>query len=264
MVVHALKVAYLGTHYQGWQRQPTGLTVQEVLELALEAELGARVSVRNASRTDAGVHARGQVVSLRWPVELKPGRLTHGVNHRLPGDVRVLAASRMHDTFDPRHDAVAKTYRYRLRHASVLEPHELDRVVAISPRLELDLEVLEQATALLVGTHNFSAFVLVGGSHSHTVRRIDRATWEHEGSAHNLVLVGSGFLRGMVRSIVGTLLEVGRGRFSVEEFGALLAGRQRGEAGATAPPQGLCLESIDYPFAVPCPEEKLALPFRSP
>jgi len=243
--VYRLTVSYRGEAYAGWQRQPNALAVQEVLETALADLLGRPATVVGASRTDAGVHARGQVAHLELPRPFPPGGLVHGANHRLPSDVRVLAARRMAAGFHARKHAAGKEYAYRLRREPVLSP--LDALFAVRADPGLDLAAMRAAAAHLVGRHDFSAFALAGGGHRSPVRRITSAQWEQDGPALTFRVRGDGFLRGMVRALVGTLLEVGRGRRRVEEFAALLAGGARAEAGATAPAHGLTLERLFYP-----------------
>jgi tRNA pseudouridine38-40 synthase len=243
--VYRLTVSYRGEAYAGWQRQPNAVTVQEVLETALAGLLGRPAALVGASRTDAGVHARGQVAHLELPRPFPPSGLVHGTNHRLPADVRVLAARPMPAGFHARKHAAGKEYAYRLRREPVLSP--LDDLFAVRADPGLDLAALRAAAARLPGRHDFSAFALAGGGHRSPVRRITAAEWEEDGPALTFRVRGDGFLRGMVRSLVGTLLEVGRGRRSVEAFAALLAGGVRGEAGATAPARGLTLERVFYP-----------------
>jgi tRNA pseudouridine38-40 synthase len=253
-----LTVSYHGERYAGWQRQDNAITVQQVLEEALAELLGAPVRVIGASRTDAGVHARGQVVSLA--AAAAPGALVHGTNTRLPDDVRVLAAEPAAAGFHARKHARAKEYRYHLRRESVLSP--LDAPFAVRVEDGLDLGAMRGAAVLLVGRHDFSAFAKKrepgGGSDTHPFRRLDLAEWREEGAALTFVVAGEGFLRGMVRALVGTLLEVGRGRRSVDSFADLLTGRARSQAGPNAPARGLVLQRVDYP------EEWLAAPPVSP
>ncbi|HLX10523.1 MAG TPA: tRNA pseudouridine(38-40) synthase TruA [Thermoanaerobaculia bacterium] len=243
-----LIVSYRGAAYAGWQRQANALAVQEVLEEALQRLLGTPVRAVGASRTDAGVHARGQAAHLEPPAAVAswPLRgLVHGANHRLPQDVRVLAAARMAAGFHARRCAHAKEYCYRLSRAEVLSP--LDAPFALRVPARLDVAAMELAAAALVGRHDFSAFALAGGAHTQPCRTIAAAGFEAAGEELRFRVVGDGFLRGMVRALVGTLLEVGLGRRSPRDFATLLGGAPRGAAGATAPAHGLVLERVLYP-----------------
>ncbi|MEO8504687.1 MAG: tRNA pseudouridine(38-40) synthase TruA [Acidobacteriota bacterium] len=241
---YKLTLSYVGTRYAGWQRQENALAVQQVVEEALSDLLGDPATLVGASRTDAGVHARGQVAHLEWVREVETGALLHGTNHRLPREVRVLAAEPADEAFHARFSATAKEYRYRLIRAAVLSP--LDAPFAVKVEDELDLEALANAAQVLVGRHDFSSFALAGGAHTSPLRTVHSAQWVEEGAELQFRVVGDGFLRGMVRGLVGTLLEVGRGRRRVEDFQALLVGKPRGAAGPTAPAQGLCLTRVLY------------------
>jgi tRNA pseudouridine38-40 synthase len=198
-----------------------------------------------ASRTDAGVHARGQAAHLVLPEPFPLRGLVHGTNHYLPEDVRVLAADLMPEGFHARKSALGKEYQYRLSRAPVLSPLDSPYMVRVDPRI--DLARLAQATALLPGRHDFSAFAAAGGSHRQPFRTIASALWEEQGDELRFRVVGDGFLRGMVRALVGTVVEVGLGRRSPEELGLLLRGGARPAAGPTAPAHGLVLERVLYP-----------------
>lgn len=242
-----LTLSYLGTRYAGWQRQENALTVQEVVEEALSQLAGSSIRVTGASRTDAGVHARGQVAHLDLPRPLPPRALVHGTNHHLPEDVRVMEAGPVDDGFHARKSAISKEYSYRLSRAEVLSPLDAPFVVQVPA---MDVGLLETATALLPGRHDFSAFALAGGSHGQPFRRIFSASWTEQGPELRFTVVGEGFLRGMVRALVGTMIEVGLGRRGPDDFARLLTGRPRSEAGPTAPAHGLTLENVSYPVVV--------------
>lgn len=250
MVVRLI-VSYRGTAYAGWQRQDNAVTVQQVVEEALARIVAPGVDpaerpviLHAASRTDAGVHARGQVVHFELG-ESRPERaLVHGTNTFLPDDVRVLAAAVAPAGFHARKSALGKHYRYRLSRAAVISP--LDALFVAKAPLRLELAALAAATALLPGRHDFTAFALSGGSPGQPLRTLTTAAWEAQGDELALTIAGEGFLRGMVRGLVGTLLEVGQGKRSVENFAQLLTGRPRGEAGPTAPARGLTLERVVY------------------
>jgi tRNA pseudouridine38-40 synthase len=244
-MVYRLKLAYRGTAYAGWQRQPNALAVQQVVEEALADLLGEQVAIGGAGRTDAGVHARGQVAHLRLEREFPLRGMVHGGNARLPEDIRILAADRMPEGFDARRSAAAKEYRYRLVRTEVLSPLDAPFSVRVAP--STDLEAMRVAATGLLGRHDFSAFALAGGSHRDPHRRILQVEWRERGELLVLRLVGDGFLRGMVRSIVGTLVEVGRGRCAPQEIERLLTGRPRSEAGPTAPARGLVMHEVFYP-----------------
>ena len=244
-LIYALMLSYRGGEYSGWQRQKNAATVQQVIEEALADLLSEEVRIHGASRTDAGVHARGQVAHLCLDREFPARGLQHGTNQRLPEDIRVMSACQMPDGFHARKSALAKEYRYHLMRAPVLSP--LDSSFAVQAASTLDVDAIRGATHALLGEHDFSAFALSGGGHGQPIRRILSAEWLESGTRLELRLVGNGFLRGMVRSIVGTLLEVGSGRLGVEDFEALLEGATRSDAGPTAPARGLVLQAVHYP-----------------
>ena len=244
---YRLILSYRGTRYAGWQRQENALTVQEVLETALERLLGRPARVAGASRTDAGVHARGQAVSLELEEAFSARGLVHGTNHQLPEDVRVMAACEMPPGFHARKHAAGKTYCFRLSRASVISPLDAPYTVRIPHRV--DLGRMARATEALPGRHDFSAFALAGGSHGQPFRTMLAAGWEERGEELLFRITGDGFLRGMVRALVGTLIEVGTGRRPPEGFAALLAGAPREAAGPTAPAHGLVLDEVFYPPA---------------
>ncbi|MEP7011989.1 MAG: tRNA pseudouridine(38-40) synthase TruA [Acidobacteriota bacterium] len=251
-MVALLTLSYRGTAYAGWQRQDNALAVQQVVEEALARLLGLPeeeiVRIVGASRTDAGVHARGQRAHLDLAALGRPDfplrGLVHGTNHHLPEDVRVLAAKEVPEGFHARKSAVSKQYHYRLSRAEVLSPLDSPFAVKVSPTIEIDR--LNQAAALLPGRHDFTAFTLAGAAPGDRHREMFAAGWTEAGDELHFRIEGEGFLRGMVRSLVGTMMEVGLGERSVEDFANLLRGAERGEAGPTAPAQGLVLEWVRY------------------
>jgi tRNA pseudouridine38-40 synthase len=240
-----LIVSYRGAAYAGWQRQENARTVQQVLEEALGRLLGSPLRVHGASRTDAGVHARGQAVSFELAEPFPARGLVHGTNHHLPEDVRVLAAAAVPAGFHARKHALGKEYSYRLSRAAVLSP--LDSPYAVRVPAEIDPARMAQAAVLLSGRHDFSAFALAGGAHGQPFRTIHSAVWEEAGEELLFRVTGDGFLRGMVRALVGTLIEVGMGRRTPASIAGLLSGGPRAAAGPTAPAQGLVLEKVLYP-----------------
>jgi tRNA pseudouridine38-40 synthase len=240
-----LVLSYRGTRYAGWQRQDNAVSVQQVVEEAVSKLAGSPVRITGASRTDAGVHARGQVAHLDLERPLPPRALVHGVNPHLPEDVRVLAAAEVDETFHARKSALGKEYRYRLSRAEVVSP--LDSLFVVPVPARIDLGRMEKAAAYLPGRHDFSAFALAGGSHGQPFRTLQAASWSASGEEIAFSITGDGFLRGMVRALVGTLIEVGLGRREPESLSDLLQGRPRSEAGPTAPAHGLVLERVFYP-----------------
>jgi tRNA pseudouridine38-40 synthase len=245
MPTYRLTLAYRGAGYAGWQRQENARAVQQVVEEALERLMGHKVRVVGASRTDAGVHARGQVAHLELAAPFAARGLVHGGNHLLPEDVRIRSAAEMPAGFHARKHAWGKEYVYRLSRAAIVSP--LDSLFVARVPGPVSVKRMTLAAAALPGRHDFSAFALAGGSHGQPFRTLTAAGWEEEGTELRFRVVGEGFLRGMVRALVGTLVEVGTGRRSLESFAALLAGGARAAAGPTAPAHGLVLERVFYP-----------------
>jgi len=242
-----LTVAYDGTEYHGFQEQRgTGLkTVQEVLEKSLARLAGRFVRVIGAGRTDAGVHARGQVVNFDadgWHIPVE--RIVLALNGVLPPDVAAICAESVPADFHARFSATAKTYCYTLYNSRVPSPFHR-RYSLFVPR-PLNDNAMRAAAERLVGEHDFASFQAVGTPVKSTVRILYRVTVEREGPLVFLRFRGNGFLYNMVRIMVGTLLEVGLGKRPPEDISAVLAARDRTRAGPTVPPQGLCLEEVEY------------------
>ncbi|MDF1564221.1 MAG: tRNA pseudouridine(38-40) synthase TruA [Deltaproteobacteria bacterium] len=242
-----LIVEYDGTDFAGWQLQPGQRTVQGVLEEALRVLLRQeeRVVVEASGRTDAGVHARGQVVAFDDPLELPLKAFHPGLQAALPEDLAVLRAEHAAADFDPRRNATGKRYVYRIWNGPSRRP--LLRRSHWLLRHPLDLEAMVAAAALLVGEHDFKSFQAAGCSAKTTRRRLDRLSVEGEAGGEIVIVAeGSGFLRHMVRNLVGTLVEVGEGRRPAASVAAILAARDRTVAGRTAGPEGLCLDAVYY------------------
>lgn len=239
-----LTIAYDGTRLVGWQRQAKGDSVQGLLEDSLARFEGARVTVHGAGRTDAGVHALGQVASVQVTFDHDLATLTRALNAQLPEDVRVLSIDEVSPDFHARFSARSKTYRYQIRHGIIADPFERAFVWHMPERLEVD--AMRAAAGVLVGTHDFSAFQSAGSGVHDTVRTMTQSELGDANGRLTYVITGDGFLRHMVRAIVGTLVEVGRGFREIDTMLSLLQGSARADAGPTAPPQGLFLVRVDY------------------
>jgi tRNA pseudouridine38-40 synthase len=241
-----LLVEYDGTGYLGWQLQPDGPTVQGVLEQALATALREPVRVRAAGRTDAGVHASGQIVTV--PVSRVPDdldRLAKSVNALTPEDVAVREISLVDDAFDPRRHAKSRRYEYRILASRM--PSAFWRRFAWHRPVPLDVEAMAAAAAVLVGEHDCLAFCAADADPVlSTVRRIFTSELVRDGDLLVYRIEATAFLKHMVRNIVGTLVEIGRGERPVEAMAEVLASRDRRRAGRTAPPHGLILVAVRY------------------
>jgi tRNA pseudouridine38-40 synthase len=239
-----LTLAYDGTRLVGWQRQADGDSVQGLLEDALARFEGAPVTVHGAGRTDAGVHALGQVASAQVTFAHDGATLTRALNAQLPEDVRVLGVEEVSPEFHARFSARSKTYRYQIRHGNIADPFERAFVWHMPERLRV--EEMRAAAGVLIGTHDFAAFRSICTPVRDSVRTVTQSTITDAEGRMAYEISGNGFLRHMVRAIVGTLVEIGRGFRDTESMAALLRGSARSDAGATAPPQGLFLVRVDY------------------
>jgi tRNA pseudouridine38-40 synthase len=239
-----LLIAYDGSRFAGWSAQPGQRTVQAEVESAIERIVGELVELTVAGRTDAGVHALGQVASFVHTREL-PDRPAERLNAVLPHDVAVLEAAPAPDGFDARHSATARIYRYRLLASPIRDPFEDRRALWL--RYPVDRKLLEAAAAVVVGNHDFTAFTPTQTEHVLFKRTVDACAWEQEREDLLVMRIeAKSFMRNQVRVLVGTMLEVGGGRRSLEDFSALLDGAPRDAAGETAPPHGLYLTEVRY------------------
>jgi tRNA pseudouridine38-40 synthase len=239
-----LLVEYDGTNYSGWQVQANGTTVQGVLEDRLSKMLGHAVRVTGAGRTDAGVHARGMVAAFTTDKGVPLRAFTAGLNAVLPQDIAIHDAAEMPPEFHPRFSAVGKHYRYSIFTGKQRSP--LRRFTSWHIRAELDLEAMRRAAEMMVGEHDYAAFRTAGCAASTTVRTIWSMELHHHSDQLCIDVKGRGFLRNMVRIMTGTLVEVGEGRRDPLTIAELLRNPSHGRAGATAPPQGLCLMQVYY------------------
>jgi tRNA pseudouridine38-40 synthase len=241
-----LSLAYDGTNYAGWQRQVNGVSVQQLVEEALAPMMpnGDAPTVSGASRTDAGVHALGQVASVHAPFTVPALGVQRALNTRLPDDIRVTGVVDARPGFHARFHAVGKSYRYRIVTTPVVSPFE--RWFVWHAPWARDLDAMRQGAADLTGEHDFASFQGRGSSVQATVRTIHRLEIRELPGEIAIDVDGNGFLRHMVRAIVGTLVEIGAGQRPAGAMAEILAARDRAAAGATAPPQGLTLVSVRY------------------
>jgi len=239
-----LVIEYDGTQYAGWQVQPNGTAVQQVVEDALLSLLSHPVRLVSSGRTDAGVHALGMVACFRTARDLPVRAFREGLNRYLPQDVVIRQAEIVPLDFHPRFDSCGKWYRYTLNLSPVRSA--LRRHSCWTIKKSLDLQAMKKAAALLVGRHDFGAFRASNCAAKTTVREIFSIDMVREGSLLHIDVRGGGFLKFMVRIVVGTLVEVGLGKRPWEDVHRLLSARCRTDAGKTAPPHGLCLVEVWY------------------
>lgn len=243
-----LTVAYDGTNYSGWQIQPNAVTIESVLTGCLEDLLGSPVKLTGASRTDAGVHALGNVAVFDTSARMPAEKISYALNTRLPMDIRIQDSREAPGDFHPRFCKSVKTYEYRILNRRFPDPTR--RLYALFYYYPLDVEKMRAAAACLAGEHDFKSFCTHKEEVENTVRTIYSAEVEKEGDMITIRLCGNGFLYNMVRIIAGTLLRVGSGYYGPEEIPAILNARDRRMAGETAPPQGLTLMRIAYPDGI--------------
>ena len=238
-------LAYDGSRYQGWQRQKAGETIQQSVEERLRMILQEPVSVIASGRTDAGVHALGQVCHFRTASRLGPDVIGKGLNAMLPEDILVREINQVSSEFHARYSAKGKVYDYRILNCEARDPFQ--RQYAWHIRTPLDVTEMSRCLSTLTGTHDFSSFRSSGSGNINPVRTMCRAEiGPKEGGRLRVTLEADGFLRHMVRNIVGTVVEVGLGRIDLSGFVAILVARDRRKAGSKAPPQGLFLVEVRY------------------
>lgn len=239
-----LTISYDGSHYCGFQIQPNAISIEECLNNALTKIAGHPVSILGASRTDAGVHAEGQRATFFLEGRIPTDHICNAVNGLLPDDIVVTAAEEVPEDFHCRHDAVGKHYRYTLRNTPISSP--FDRLYSYHFPGKLDLNAVEKAIPLFLGEKNFEAFTAANSGRTDFVRRLDLITVHSDGDHVFFDFWGGGFLYKMVRSITGSLIDVGRGYFGTDVIEAALATGDRSLLSLTAPSRGLSLIKIYY------------------
>ena len=249
-----LTVAYDGTNYHGWQIQPNGETIEGILNRCLSELLGENIEVTGASRTDSGVHAMGNVAIFDTVSPIPADKISYALNRYLPEDIRIRKSEEVPATFHPRHCASRKTYEYRIYCAPF--PMPTKRLYSHFTYVPIDVDLMSQSAAYLVGEHDFKSFCSAEAQVETTVRQIDSVQiWETNigegcidqfGKEIVIRVTGRGFLYNMVRIIAGTLMEVGRGHIAPREMEKIIAARDRRAAGPTAPACGLTLVKIEY------------------
>ena len=240
-----LRVSYDGTRYSGWQLQDNAITIEEVLNGALSKLLKEDITVIGASRTDAGVHALGNVCVFDTETRIPPEKISFAVNTGLPDDIRVTESHEVSPDFHPRHADTIKTYEYRIWNDRFANP--LQRLYTKFIYYNIDTEAMYRASRCLVGEHDFKSFCSSGSSATTTVRTITGIDIERDGCLITIRVKGTGFLYNMVRIIVGSLLEVGMGLRPEDSIEKMLAAKDRAAAGPTAEACGLTLVEIVYP-----------------
>ena len=239
-----LIIEYDGTSYAGWQVQPNGISIQQVLEEALERLLKERVRVHSSGRTDAGVHALGMPACFATTKMIPLKAFTAGLNALLPPDIAVRDAREVPMEFHPRREAMSKQYRYTLHVSQNRSP--VTRLYSWQLRGPLDIDAMRRAAGYFVGEHDFAAFRGAGCAARTTIRSVHSVEITQQGEFLLVDVTGEGFLRNMVRIMVGTLVEIGLGRRPATAVREMLEVRDRSAAGITAPPQGLCLVEVIF------------------
>ncbi|MGI6193278.1 MAG: tRNA pseudouridine(38-40) synthase TruA [Christensenellales bacterium] len=239
-----LVIEYDGTNYAGWQRQENGVTVQQLIEENIQKVTGERVTLHGSGRTDSGVHALGQVAHFDTGARMPAEKFCYALNTGLPDDIRIIDSCEVSSDFHARFSAKRKHYRYAINngaHASALY-----RNFELHVHKTLDVAAMKEAAKVLVGTHDFSAFKAVECK-LNAVRTIYRSEISTDGNRITYDIEGNGFLYNMVRIIVGTLVEIGKGKLDASDMERILLSKDRSNAGPTAPAKGLTLVSVEYP-----------------
>lgn len=244
MARYKLTVEYFGGAFSGWQRQKNAVSAQEVLEEAVSKLVGERTAVTGCSRTDAGVHALGQVVHVDVETPVPADKIPYALNTLLPDTIKVLSAEIVPSDFHARFHAKRKAYVYKMYVSPHVSPTRAFTHLRVTP--PLDLEKMKRALPALLGEHDFRSFLASGSSVKGTVREIYKAELNQVGDELEFYVEGNGFLYNMVRIIVGTLLYIGKGKIGADEMEKIISACDREKAGITAPPEGLYLKKVWY------------------
>lgn len=239
-----LIIAYDGTNYCGWQIQPNGITIEEVLNKAISKLTGEAITVIGASRTDSGVHALGNVAVFDTSSNIPPEKFSYALNQRLPEDIRIQASKEVQLDFHPRYCDTVKTYEYKILNCQFPKPTE--RLYSYFVYYRLDVDKMQEGANYLLGEHDFKSFCSSNTQVVNTVRTLYKLDVTKEGEFIKIVITGNGFLYNMVRIIVGTLLRVGMGIYPPEQVKDILEARDRAKSGHKAPANGLTLVNIEY------------------
>lgn len=246
-----LIIQYAGANYVGWQTQPNGVAVEEVIEKELFRLTGENITLHASGRTDSSVNARAQVAHFDTASRIPPGKFCYALNVSLPADIRIAYSDAPGECFHSRFDVVSKHYRYQVLLSPHLDPFYRDTALHIHH--PIDVERMNEAASAILGTHDFLAFKAAGIELKDTVRTISRSQWHEAKASRNgetrllyYDVAGSGFMYNMVRILVGTMLEIGGGKREAMDMHKALRSRERGLAGATAPAHGLTLYRVEY------------------
>jgi tRNA pseudouridine38-40 synthase len=240
-----LTIEYDASAYHGWQRQTNEKTIQQEIEKAVSTMTGRKITVVGSGRTDAGVHAFGQVANFKCDTRLTPGEFLRGLNSLLPACIVIRGCELVQENFHARYDVKSKIYQYRILNRNL--PAAIQRQYAWHIRQPLNIDAMRFAAAELIGEHDFTAFEGTGSPRSSPIRRVIKANITLQGEDYLVFEIeADGFLRFMVRNIVGTLVAVGMGKISPQDFKEILLSKDRSQASATAPPHGLFLKEVIY------------------
>ncbi|PKK87720.1 MAG: tRNA pseudouridine(38-40) synthase TruA, partial [Candidatus Wallbacteria bacterium HGW-Wallbacteria-1] len=237
-------ISYRGTNYCGWQVQPNGVTIQEVIIKAIKELTGESVNLTGSGRTDAGVHALAQSANFFTAATIPPEVWYRALNTRLPADIRVISSRESSPDFHSRYNAKGKSYVYKILASPVASPFLAD--LAFHVTRTLDWAAMEEAAASFLGEHDFTTFMASGSSIKTTVRTITEISFSNNGDLWEMTFTGNGFLYNMVRIMAGTLYEVGYGRIKPGDINKIIADKDRSKAGITAPAHGLYLKEVYY------------------